>query len=169
MPCLRNSRVWLANVSVSSWRNAMSRWPGRSKHAKTTFGGLSRSILMSRVRSKRNTTTELKLRSLLRAARLRGWRRDFPLLGNPDFVFSKSKLAVFVDGCFWHGHDCGRNLKPRRNAALWRQKIDGNQRRDRRNARILRAIGWRVIRIWECNVAKHPQTYVRRIQRALGR
>jgi DNA mismatch endonuclease (patch repair protein) len=146
----------------------MSRWPKRGRHARTTFGKLTRSELMARVRSKRNATTELRLLSLLRSARLPGWRRDFPLLGNPDFAFPKLKVAVFVDGCFWHGHGCGRNLSPKRNATLWQQKIDGNQRRDRRNARILRAAGWRVIRIWECNLAKHPEACVRRIRRALG-
>lgn len=145
----------------------MSRWPGRSKQAKTTFGGLSRPALMSRVRSNRNATTELKLLALLRAARLRGWRRGFPLLGNPDFVFSKSKLAVFVDGCFWHGHDCGRNLKPKQNASLWQRKFSSNQRRDALVTRTLRGDGWRVIRIWECVLARRPKLCVRRIQRAL--
>ena len=143
----------------------MSRWPGLNKHAKTTFGGLSRSALMARIRSTRNVTTELKMVSLLRAARLRGWRRNFPLLGKPDFVFPKQKLVLFVDGCFWHGHDCGRNLKPKRNVALWRKKINGNQLRDRRVTRTLRAAGWRVIRIWECALAKNPETCIRRIQR----
>jgi DNA mismatch endonuclease (patch repair protein) len=122
---------------------------------------------MSRIRSKRNATTELKFISLLRAARLRGWRRNFPLLGKPDFVFQKQNLAVFVDSCFWHGHGCGRNLKPKRNAALWRQKINGNQRRDRRVARTLRSTGWHVIRIWECALVKYPESCIRRIQRAL--
>ena len=145
----------------------MNSWPGRSKHAKTSFGGLSRSALMSRILSKRNATTELKLISLLRAARLGGWRRNFPLLGKPDFVFQKQNLAVFVDGCFWHGHGCGRNLKPKRNAALWWQKTSGNQRRDRRVARTLHSVGWRVIRIWECALAKHPENCIRRIRRAL--
>jgi DNA mismatch endonuclease, patch repair protein len=146
----------------------MTHWPGRSKHAKTTFGGLSRSALMSRVRSTQNATTELKLISLLRAARFRGWRRNFPLLGKPDFVFPKQRLAIFVDGCFWHGHRCGRNLSPKKNAALWGQKIEGNQRRDRRYTRKLRAAGWRVIRIWECLLAKQPALYVKRIQRIIN-
>jgi DNA mismatch endonuclease (patch repair protein) len=122
---------------------------------------------MSRVRSKRNATTELKLVSLLRSTHLRGWRRDFPLLGNPDFVFPESKLAVFVDGCFWHGHDCGRNLKPKRNAKLWRHKFSANQQRDALVTRTLRSKGWRVIRIWECALARRPESCVRRIQRAL--
>jgi DNA mismatch endonuclease (patch repair protein) len=147
----------------------MSRWPGRSKHAKTTFGGLSRSELMSLVRSKRNATTELKLLSLLRSAQLRGWRRDFPLLGNPDFVFHKAKLAVFVDGCFWHGHGCGRNLKPKRNALLWQKKIEGNRSRDRRATRQLRQEGWKVVRVWECLLAKRPQACLGRIRQALCR
>jgi len=143
----------------------MSRWPGRSKRAKTTFGGLSRSALMSRVRSKGNATTELRLLTLLRSAGLRGWRRNFSLPGNPDFVFAQQKLAVFVDGCFWHGHGCGRNLTPRRNALLWQQKIEGNRGRDHRNTRTLRASGWRVVRIWECDLAKRPDACVERIKR----
>ena len=145
----------------------MSQWPGRSKYTKTTFGGLSRSRLMSRIRSKQNATTELKLLSLLRVKRLQGWRRNFPLLGNPDFVFPKSKLAVFVDGCFWHGHDCGRNLKPKRNASLWRRKFSLNRWRDASIRRTLRSKGWQVIRIWECVLARRPESCVRRIQRAL--
>src|SRR5260370_11898404 len=108
----------------------MSPWPGRSKQEKTTFGGLSRSALMSRVRSKRNATTELKLLSLLRLARLSGWRREFPLRGSPDFVFPKVRLAVFVDGCFWHGHTCGRNLPPKRQASLWQGKDICHSRHD---------------------------------------
>jgi DNA mismatch endonuclease (patch repair protein) len=124
---------------------------------------------MSRIRSKRNATTELKLVSLLRAARVRGWRRNFPLLGKPDFVFPKSKLAVFVDGCFWHGHGCGRNLKPRRNATLWREKLTANHQRDARVTRLLRDAGWRVIRIWECALANRASHCLARIQRALNR
>ena len=145
----------------------MSQWPGNSRHTKTTFGGLSRSELMSRIRSTRNATTELKLVTLFHAARVRGWRRNARLPGKPDFVFPKSKLAVFVDGCFWHGHACGRNLKPKRNAEAWRKKIEGNQSRDRRNARILRADGWRVVRIWECTLSNFPRMCIERIKHAL--
>ncbi|MGD1089196.1 MAG: very short patch repair endonuclease [Verrucomicrobiota bacterium] len=145
----------------------MSHWPGRSKYTKTTFGGLFRSELMARIRSRQNATTELKLLLLLRLNRLRGWRRGFPLLGNPDFVFPKSKLAIFVDGCFWHGHDCGRNLKPKRNAAKWREKIQGNRNRDFRVICKLHTAGWRVVRIWECALAKRPELCIKRIQRAL--
>ena len=145
----------------------MSRWPGNAKRARTTFGGLSRSELMSRVRSSRNITTELTLLTLLRAAKLSGWRRNYPLSGKPDFVFSGAKLAVFVDGCFWHGHGCGRNLTPKRNVAAWREKIRINQRRDRRITRKLRASGWSVVRIWECALARRPEACVRRVRRVL--
>jgi DNA mismatch endonuclease, patch repair protein len=146
----------------------MRRWPGDSRRTKTTFGGLSRSALMSRIRSKRNATTELRLISLLRAARVRGWRRNLPLPGKPDFVFPKSKLAVFVDGCFWHGHGCGRNLKPKRNATLWREKFAANRRRDARVVRELRSAGWRVVRIWECALTRRPDNCLGRIQNALS-
>jgi DNA mismatch endonuclease, patch repair protein len=133
------------------------------------FGGLSRSALMSRIRSSRNATTEIRLLALLRAKRLNGWRRNYPLVGKPDFVFPAAKLAVFVDGCFWHGHGCGRNLTPVRNASAWSDKITRNQRRDRRINRKLRSLGWSVVRIWECALAKHPEIYVRRIRGALQR
>jgi DNA mismatch endonuclease (patch repair protein) len=120
---------------------------------------------MSRIRSRQNATTELRLIALLRSNGIKGWRRNYRLSGKPDFVFPKAKLAVFVDGCFWHGHGCGRNLKPKRNAALWRKKINGNHRRDPHVTRALRAAGWRVVRIWECALTKIPDTCVRRIQR----
>lgn len=149
-----------------SWRSTPRRWPGNSAGTRTTFGGLTRSALMSRIRGKRNATTELKLVSLFRAAHLRGWRRNFPLPGKPDFVFPKSKLAVFVDGCFWHGHGCGRNLKPKRNASLWKEKFAKNWQRDVCVTRDLRIAGWKVIRVWECTLAKQPNACLRRIQKA---
>lgn len=147
----------------------MSRCLDSSKYTITTFGGLSRSELMSRVRSKRNATTELKLLALLRVARLHGWRRDFRLEGNPDFVFRKEKLAVFVDGCFWHGHHCGRNLSPKSNADAWLKKIQGNKSRDRRVNRSLRLNGWKVVRIWECILARRPAECIRRLRNAVSR
>ena len=147
----------------------MKSWPGNSRLETTGFGGLSRSELMSRIRGSGNKTTELKFIDLLRKAKITGWRRDYPLPGKPDFVFRNAKLAVFLDGCFWHGHDCGRNLIPKRNAAAWRRKITGNQKRDRRNARGLRAAGWSVCRIWECVIRKQPGNCLKRIERSLIR
>ena len=146
----------------------MSRWPGNAQAERTTFGGLRRGQLMSRVRSTGNLTTEKRLASLLREAGLTGWRRHQLLTGLPDFVWPKIKVAVFVDGCFWHGHDCGRNLRPRTNAAAWRAKIEGNQARDRRTSRLLRQEGCNVIRVWECQLVRTPALCVSRIATALG-
>ena len=146
----------------------MSRWPGDARKERTTFGSLSRSELMSRVRSKGNETTEGRLARLLRKSGLHGWRRHQPLLGNPDFVWLSRRLAVFVDGCFWHGHACGRNVSPRTNAKEWRQKIGRTQERDRRVTRALRRKGWCVARIWECHLARDPRLCVNRIRKALG-
>ena len=144
----------------------MSKWPGNATKERTTFGGLSRAQLMSRVRSKRNETTETRLAALLRKTGLRGWRRNRPLVGNPDFVWPSKRLVVFVDGCFWHGHDCGKNITPKTNAKEWRQKINGNLARDHRITRLLRRQGWRVLRIWECQLAKNPEACINKIHRA---
>jgi DNA mismatch endonuclease (patch repair protein) len=145
----------------------MSRWPGNAQKERTTFGGLRRGELMSRVRSTGNLTTEKRLASLLRAADLAGWRRHQPLHGRPDFIWPKVKVAVFVDGCFWHGHDCSRNVTPRTNANAWRDKIQRNQARDRRVTRVLRDLGWSVVRIWECRLANDPERCVNRIRRRI--
>jgi DNA mismatch endonuclease, patch repair protein len=145
----------------------MSRWPKPDNQAKTTFGGLSRSALMSRIRSSQNATTELRFLALLRAMRIKGWRRNYPLTGKPDFTFPRSKLAVFIDGCFWHGHDCGRNLIPKHNALAWKAKIARNKMRDLIVKRELKRRGWKIIRIWECTLRKKPNHCVKRIIRIL--
>lgn len=145
----------------------MSRWPGNAQRERTTFGGLSRGQLMSRVRSTRNRTTEQRLALLLRRTGLTGWRRHQALHGKPDFAWLAAKVAVFVDGCFWHGHDCGKNVRPKTNSKAWREKIDGNQARDRQTTRLLRQQGWAVIRIWECQLTKKPVDCLSRIQKAI--
>ena len=144
----------------------MSRWPGNAQREQTTFGELNRGQLMSRVHSTGNQTTEMQLARLLRKARLTGWRRHSPLPGRPDFVWPKMKVAVFVDGCFWHGHNC-RNLTSKTNAEAWRDKIARTQTRDRRANRQLRRLGWKVIRIWECRLARVPHHCLRRIKHKL--
>lgn len=146
----------------------MSRWPGNATKLRTTFGGLSRSDLMARIRSTGNLTTEIRLAQLLRCYRLSGWRRRMLLPGKPDFVWPRERMVVFVDGCFWHGHDCDRNLRPKRNAGLWREKIRSNQRRDRKVSRLLRIEGWKVIRIWECQLAKSPACVLARLRTSYG-
>jgi DNA mismatch endonuclease (patch repair protein) len=106
-----------------------------------------RSQVMAAIHSRGNKDTELKLVSILRATGITGWRRHQPLPGRPDFVFRRSRLAVFVDGCFWHG--CRWHCRmPNGNRAYWDRKIAGNSARDRRTSRLLRSMGWRVLRIW---------------------
>lgn len=134
---------------------------------KTTFGGLSRSELMSRIKGRGNVSTEKRLLQLLRWEHLSGWRRHLPLPGRPDFAWRKQKVAVFVDGCFWHGHNCDKNLTPRSNVDVWKKKLNGNKRRDKRVNKELRARGWRVLRIFECDLSKRPDACLRRIRQLL--
>src|SRR5437867_2278520 len=107
-----------------------------------------RSFNMASIRSWGNATTEVAFAALLRSARIAGWRRHSSLPGRPDFVFQQHRLAVFVDGCFWHG--CPKCYRmPGDNRPYWSEKVAGNRRRDRRAATKIRALGWRVLRIWE--------------------
>jgi DNA mismatch endonuclease (patch repair protein) len=111
-----------------------------------------RSKIMAAVRSRGNTTTELPLAQLLWAAGIRGYRKHWPIAGKPDFAWPGRKIAVFVDGCFWHGCRC--KYLPRTNTEFWRSKIETNMRRDRRVAGALRREACVVIRIKECSVRK---------------
>ncbi len=112
------------------------------------FTKAKRSEVMSRIRGKGNKDTELALAKLFRANGITGWRRHYPVVGRPDFAFPKHKLAVFVDGCFWHG--CPRHgVKPKGNSAFWEAKLEANKARDRKVNRLLRSLGWKVVRIWE--------------------
>lgn len=73
------------------------------------------------------------------------------MFGKPDFVFLKHRIAIFVDGCFWHGHNC-RNVTPKNNAEYWRKKIENNKERDKIVTKTIEKKGWKVIRIWECEL-----------------
>lgn len=110
-----------------------------------------RSHIMRQVKSRNNKSTELRLLQYFKVNSIKGWRRNFKLHGKPDFVFPKFKTAVFVDGCFWHGHDC-RKRQPKSNEDYWQAKILRNQERDAEVTKTLRDKGWRVIRIWECEL-----------------
>ncbi|TAK99022.1 MAG: very short patch repair endonuclease [Verrucomicrobia bacterium] len=133
------------------------------------FSKRKRSEVMSRIRGRGNKDTELALAKLLRRHRITGWRRNQPVFGKPDFIFPKLKLAVFVDGCFWHG--CPKHgTKPKNNQAFWRKKLSANKRRDALVTRTLRRYGWRVLRVWEHELARRNEArLVRRLTAALGR
>jgi len=103
---------------------------------------------MARVRGRGNKSTEEKLACLFRQTGIKGWRRHLHLPGTPDFTFPKKRLAIFVDGCFWHG--CPKHATlPATRRVFWLKKFTANKARDRRVNRDLRKLGWRVIRIWE--------------------
>jgi DNA mismatch endonuclease (patch repair protein) len=106
---------------------------------------------MSRVGS-RDTTPEKLVRS---AAHRLGYRfrlhaKNLP--GKPDLVFVARRKVVFVHGCFWHGHRCAKGRAPKSNQAFWNEKIRANRKRDRRNNALLRAAGWNVLVLWQCEL-----------------
>ncbi len=125
-----------------------------------------RSFAMSRVRSK-DTTPERVLRSVLhrRGHRFRKHVRSLP--GSPDVVFPTKRVAVFIDGDFWHGYrfPAWEKTLP---SDFWRDKISGNRRRDRRNFAKLRRMGWTVLRVWEHSVKRDLDDVVARIEQAVG-
>jgi DNA mismatch endonuclease (patch repair protein) len=115
-----------------------------------------RSATMRAVKS-RDTTPELAVRKLLReiAPGYRLHRADLP--GKPDIVYGRRKLAIFVHGCFWHGHDCARGARPpRENADYWRRKISGNRARDAAHLEALARLGWRTLVVYECALKDAP-------------
>lgn len=120
-----------------------------------TFTHEERSKIMLQVKSFGNKSTELKLISLFKTHKIIGWRRNYKIFGKPDFVFPQKKIAIFVDGCFWHGHNC-RNTSPEDNKAYWVKKISKNILRDKEVSERLMSLGWTVIRIWECEL-KNPK------------
>lgn len=117
------------------------------------FDKTTRSSIMQKVRSQGNKSTELQLITLFRDNGIKGWRRNYPVKGRPDFVFPDQKVAIFVDGCFWHGHDC-RNTRPKENEKYWQEKRERNIRRDEAVTNIFGNRGWTVVRIWECELKK---------------
>lgn len=132
------------------------------------FTSKKRSDVMSKIRSRNNKGTELALLRVLLSNKIHGWRRHQPLPGRPDFVFPEHRVAVFVDGCFWHGcPSCYR--APKSHKPYWHGKIKSNIARDRRVRRILRGLGWRVARIWECKLEKHPDRCLRKILKLLNK
>jgi DNA mismatch endonuclease (patch repair protein) len=110
-----------------------------------------RSENMSRIKSRGNKTTELRLIAIMRKYGIKGWRRGSKLPGKPDFVFPRARLVVFVDGDFWHGNPSKFRV-PKSNEAYWEVKIRGNMARDAQNNQLLEQRGYRVLRIWESSL-----------------
>ena len=118
-----------------------------------------RSEVMARIRGRGNRSTEGRLAALFRAHGFTGWRRQRPLPGRPDFVFPAGRLAVFVDGCFWHG--CPRHgTMPKENRRFWQAKITRNQERDREVGAELRRLGWKVLRVWEHELTRRNERWL---------
>lgn len=120
------------------------------------FSPEKRSAVMRRVKGK-DTGPELVVRRILRTAGI-GYRLGGAgLPGKPDVVMKGRRIALFVHGCFWHGHDCPRGSRqPKANADYWIAKISRNRDRDARNEAALEAEGWRVVTVWECEM-KRPE------------
>ena len=118
---------------------------------------------MRAIRSSGNRSTELRLKAILARHAITGWKlhpKDAP--GNADFYFPEKRVAIFVDGCFFHGCTrCGHI--PRTNRTYWAAKIARNKRRDKIILRALRAKGYKVTRIWECQLRNHSRHCLRRI------
>jgi DNA mismatch endonuclease (patch repair protein) len=120
---------------------------------------------MSQIRSSGNKSTEVRFLRILRRNGISGWRRRYDLFGQPDFVFASNRVAVFIDGCFWHG--CPRHgQQPSQNAEYWRQKLIRNRQRDIEVATYLRKRGWKVFRVWE-HALNNESALLRRLERAL--
>lgn len=126
----------------------------------------ARSATMRAVKSK-NTSLELRIRRLLHHAgyRYRLHRSDLP--GKPDLVFPKRRKIIFVHGCFWHGHDCRPKIRPTSNTSYWSPKIEGNKARDARHVAALKAAGWDVFILWECQ-AKNEVLLLTELSRFLS-
>lgn len=120
------------------------------------FTRRKRSEIMSRVRSK-GTVAELSLRRAIHRRGLRYGIDAVDLPGRPDIVFRTGKVAVFVHGCFWHSHACARGARPSTNRTFWEAKLDRNKRRDRSVLRQVKAIGWKAVVVWECDINNSRQ------------
>ena len=127
-----------------------------------------RSQIMSKVRSKRNRSTEVRFRAYLIKYGFTGWQvTPKGVDGAPDFMFSEKRVLVFVDGCFWHG--CPKCCRmPSSRQEYWTKKIEGNRRRDARISRKLRKAGWKVIRIWEHQIKNNATAALKRLGAAVG-
>ncbi len=130
------------------------------------FDKEKRSEIMRAVKSSKNKSTEEKLIAYFKENKITGWRRNYKVYGKPDFVLPDLRIAIFVDGCFWHGHNC-RNTHPEQNKEYWQRKIARNMARDKEVTDHLERLGWNVIRIWECEFLKKNRGLLEKRLKAL--
>ena len=128
-----------------------------------TFSRERRSEIMSRIKGRNNQATELKLIKVFRANRIKGWRRGQPIFGKPDFVFPEARIAIFVDGCFWHSCPLHGEI-PATNKAFWKTKLTRNQKRDLVVNSTLKKEGWKVVRVCQHDLAT-PKNIAKKIAR----
>jgi len=127
------------------------------------FTPKKRSWIMSRIRST-NTSIDLKMKEMLKNNNLK--HKMYPkMFGNPDFVIEVQRIAIFCDGDFWHGYNYGEKKKPTKK--FWRDKIETNMIRDKRVSRKLRKDGWTVLRFWEHDIRKRPDSCIVKIKRKI--
>lgn len=117
------------------------------------FDKETRSAIMKKIHSNKNKSTEMRLIDVFRDNEIKGWVRNYNVRGHPDFAFVNKRIAIFVDGCFWHGHDC-RNTRPKDNKEYWEKKRERNIKHDKEITTLFESRGWTVIRIWECELKK---------------
>lgn len=143
----------------------------RTKGARTRsdiWSVKKRSAVMARIGGK-NTKPERIVRALLYGLGYRFRLHAANLPGRPDIVLARYRTAVLVHGCFWHlHHNCQAGRLPISNREFWQRKLEGNRTRDRRNARALRRLGWRVLTLWECEIEGTIDKVADRLQTALA-
>lgn len=117
------------------------------------FSLQKRSAIMSKIGGK-NTKPEILVRKFIFSKGFRYRINVKTLPGKPDIVLPKYKTAIFVNGCFWHGHNCKKGKSPSSNIDFWKEKISNNKSRDDKNSDLLIKLGWKVIIIWQCEISK---------------
>lgn len=130
-----------------------------------TMSKAQRRACMSHVRT-RGTKPELLVRKAVRAMGFRPVANMEKLPGTPDVALPKWERVIFVNGCFWHGHHCAKGSLPKTNTNFWAAKISQNKKRDRANIRVLKRMGWKVLTLWECEIA-NPKSLRRRLLKFL--
>lgn len=117
---------------------------------------------MARIRNK-DTSPERRVRRVLTALKLRYRLNVCGLPGRPDIVLRRLGRVIFIHGCFWHLHSCRDGTLPKTRIQYWKSKLEGNRKRDEKNIRRLRADGWKVLRLWECDIERRPLVVNRKI------